>query len=115
MTYRPRRSDLLEPTHHVWHRWRLSTQKFAVMLSVAAFLSGFGYVLLTNSTAAEGFAIKGLQQQVATLQTQNEKLQLQAADIQTLASVERSTASIGLAATDRFETLPATTGAVAVK
>lgn len=111
----PRSEHLLRPTTHWWHRWRLSTQKFAVILSITAFGLGFGYVLLTNNTAAEGFAIKRLEQSVAQLREQNEKLELKAADLRSLSAVRLSSAVLQLEPAEQFEYLAPTTSAVAVR
>jgi cell division protein FtsB len=106
MTISPRR-ELLQPAHHWWHRWKISTQKFAVVLTLAAFLSGLSYVLLTNRTAAEGFAIEKLQTDLAQLQKANEQLELRAADLRALAAVDQSSQQLGLEPVDKFEYLPA--------
>lgn len=97
-----------------WHRLRLSTQKFAVILAMGAFLSGFSYVLLTNRTAAEGFAIKKLQQQLDELTISNEKLELTAADFRSLAVIRQAGATLALEPADQFEYLPPPPGAVAL-
>lgn len=110
-----RRSDPLNPTRHWWHRWKLSTQKFAALLSIGAIASGFGYVFLTNHTASQGFAIKGLQRDIARLQDENQKLELKAADLRSLSAVQATSAQLGLVPADSFQYLPSTTGAVAVK
>lgn len=110
-----RTTDPLRPGHHWWHRLKISTQKFAVLLSLGAIVSGFGYVLLTNRTAAQGFAIKTLQRDIAELQANNQKLELTAADLRSLTAVEATSTQLGLVPADSFQYLPASTGAVAVK
>ncbi len=94
---------------------KISTQKFAAILTLAAFASGFGYVMLTNATAAEGFAIKGLQKQLDQLQTSNQQLDVKAADLRALSAVDRSTASLGLQPVDHVDYITTTTGPVAFK
>lgn len=94
---------------------KLSTQKFAVLLSVFAVTAGFGYVFLTNHTAQEGFAIKTLQKQIGKLQADNQRLELRAADLRSLATVETTSAQLGLVPTDTFQYLAPTSGAVAVR
>ena len=97
-----------------WHRWQLSTQKFAVLLTVTAFVTGFMYVLLTNQTASEGFAIKSLQNKVDALAASNEKLELKAADLRSLSVISAASNALALQPTDKFEYLPPATGAVAL-
>lgn len=112
----PRRLSMLDTEHnphHWWHRWHLSTQKFAVMLTIGAFVTGFTYVMLTNNTASEGFAIKKLQQQLDVLAVSNEKLELKAADLRSLAVIQAASTSLALEPTDSFEYLPTPPGAVA--
>ena len=108
-------SDPLQSPSHWWHRWHLSTQKFAVLLCTAAVATGFSYVLLTNHTAAAGFAIKQLQNQITSLRDQNEKLELQAADLRSLSVVQNSSSELGLVPVDKFEYLGSASGTVAVK
>ncbi|MEK7538136.1 MAG: hypothetical protein AAB619_04165 [Patescibacteria group bacterium] len=115
MTRRLRSNDPLRPDHHWWHRWKLSTQKFAVWLSIGAVLTGFGYVFLTNRTAAQGFAIRGLQRDIARLQADNQKLELKSADLRSLSAVQTTSAQLGLVPADSFQYLPPTAGAVAVR
>ncbi len=107
--------DPLSHSAHWWHRLKISTQKFAILLTVAAFASGFGYVMMTNNTAAEGFAIKGLQRQLDQLQMDNQKLDLRAADLRALSAVDRSTVSLGLQPVDHVEYVTSTSGPVALK
>lgn len=116
MTQRtPRQHDPLQASHHWWHRWHVSTQKFAAALVVMTLVLGFSYVWLTNSTAAQGFAIDDLQEKIATLQADNEKLELQAADLRSLSGVEVSTQALNLQPADSFEYLPASGGPVALQ
>lgn len=115
MTRRHRSNDLLQPDTHWWHRWKLSTQKFAILLSIAAVITGFGYVFLTNHTAAQGFAIRGLQRDIVRLEADNQKLELKAADLRSLSSVQATSAQLGLVPADNFQYLAPTTGAVAVR
>lgn len=113
MTSRPNR-QILQPDAHWWHRFRMSSQKFAVMLTISAFVTGFGYVALTNVTSANGFALDRLERQVQELRASNEKLELQAADLRSLTAADRAGRALGLMATEKFDVLPATSGAVAV-
>lgn len=115
MTSRNRNTNLLAPDFHWWHRFRLSTQKFAILLTAAAIASGFGYVFLTNHTAAQGFAIKGLQKQIADTQAANQRLELKAADLRSLSSVQATSTQLGLVPADSFQYLAPTSGAVAVR
>lgn len=115
MTRRHRSNDFLQPEFHWWHKLKLSTQKFAVILTLGAVGTGFGYVFLTNHTAAQGFAIKNLQQHIAKLQADNQRLEIKTADLRSLASVEATSVQLGLVPADSFQYLPPTSGAVAVR
>ncbi|GEM_PF-2391838 len=112
MTRRLHRTNPLAQSTRWWHRLKISTQKFAVLVSISAALSGFGYVLLTNQTASQGFTIDDLETQLAKLQVSNEKLELQAADLRSLSSVRLTSQTLNLEPTQGFEYLPAI-GAVA--
>lgn len=110
------RSATQQPTGtHWWHGWKISTQKMAILASGVAFVTGFAYVLLTNNTAAQGFAIKTLEREITSLQQQNERLELKAADLRALSSVSLSSQTLDLQPTDQVEYLSPTTSAVAVR
>lgn len=97
-----------------WHRWQLSTQKFAMILTATAFATGFLYVMLTNQTAAEGFAIKGLQNKLDALAASNQKLELRAADLRSLSVIDQASSNLALTPTDHYEYLTPPPGAVAL-
>lgn len=113
MTRRNMQNNPLSPTTHWWHRLKISTQKLAVVLSITAAMSGFGYVMLTNQTAAQGFAIDDLERTLAEVRAANEKLELAAADLRALGGVQLTSETLALEAVNSFEYLPAT-GPVAV-
>lgn len=110
-----RTSDPLRADHHWWHRLKLSTQKFAVLLSVLAVATGFTYVMVTNHTAQEGFAIRGLQQRITELQDENQQLELKAADLRSLSAVQQTSDQLGLVPATSFDYLAPTSGAVAAR
>lgn len=110
-----RSSNLTNAETHPWHRLRLSTQKFASLLVVVAFSLGFTYVWLTNQTAAQGFAIDELQQEMATLRVENEKLELQAADLRSLSAVQLVTDALALEPAKDFDVLRPAGGPVAIQ
>lgn len=115
MSRQRRTRDPLQSSSHWWHHLKLSTQKFSVVLSVLAVSLGFTYVWLTNQTAASGFAIDELQAQVAELQTSNERLELEAADLRALSAVELTSQTLQLEPVNDFDVLVSGTGAVAVQ
>lgn len=110
----PMTNRLDQPRHHWWHRLKLSTQKFAAILTITAVVSGFAYVFMTNSTANNGFAIKNMQRQVDELMAANEKMELRAADLRSLAAIERNSVAFNLETTEKYEYLPTSGGAVAL-
>lgn len=85
-----------------------------MVLSITAVISGFAYVFMTNGTAKSGFAIKDMQQQVDELMAANEKMELRAADLRSLAAIERNSLAFNLETTDKYEYLPTSGGAVAL-
>lgn len=98
---------------HWWHKMQVSSQKFAVLLTLTAFAAGSGYVLLTNKTATDGLAIRKLQVQIDQLKTDNEKLQLKAADMQSLSVADAASTALGLQPVDTFQVVAADGGSVA--
>lgn len=113
MTNRSSRNNTTQKTGHWWNALQASSRKLAVLLVFTAFVSGFGYVLLTNATASEGLAIRKLQTQIDQIQGQNEKLQLQAADMQSLSIADAASVELGLQPVDQFQVLAADGGSVA--
>ncbi len=85
------------------------------MLTISAFVTGFGYVVVTNRTAAHGFELGALEQHVAELKASNEKLQLQAADLRALSVADAAGKALDLQPADSFDVLPTTTGSVAIR
>ncbi len=107
MTRRQTQNNPLNQAPRWWHRLKVSTQKLAVLVSLSATLSGFGYVLLTNQTAAQGFAIDDLEHELATVRASNEKLELEAADLRALGAVRLTSQTLNLETANGFEYLPA--------
>jgi cell division protein FtsL len=90
-----------------------SSQRLAILLTITAFISGFGYVMLTNTTASEGLAIRKLQVQITDLKSDNEKLQLTAADMRSLSIADAASEQLELQPVDTFQVVPADGGSVA--
>jgi len=114
MTPRQPRNPLTQDNHW-WHRLKLSSQKFAVLVTISAFVTGFAYVAVTNASTVHGFAIEKLQRQLDDLKSGNEKLQIEAAELRSLSAADSAGHSLGLKPAQNFDVIPSTGGAVAVR
>lgn len=77
--------------------------------------AGFSYLYLINLTATGGFNIKGAENEIEQLLKDNKELELRAAELQSLVTIEAASASLDLVATTQIEYLPAVGAAVAVR
>jgi hypothetical protein len=76
---------------------------------------GFGllYVSQVNSVATSGIAMKDLEQQIRELERANQDLELQAASLRSLSTVEQTSKELDLVARAPIEYLPAVSDTVA--
>lgn len=84
-----------------------------VMLVVLVGL-GVTYLVQVNSTAARGYEITDLQQQLKALKVQNQDLQAQVGSMQSFQNMQQDVAASGFVAVQRVEYLSATGPAVGV-
>jgi len=76
---------------------------------------GLSYLLVINQTSVGGFEIKELERANESLKRENRQLELQHADLHSLAAIEQAGKEMNLVATGSIEYLPAVGGVVAVK
>lgn len=85
-----------------------------ILLTLLVF-AGLSYLYYVNRTATGGFDIKGMESRIEVLQKDNKKLEVQAAQLQSLSTLEGANQSLQMVATTAIEYLPAVSSAVAVK
>lgn len=94
---------------------RIRMTALTVIGALLALGGGIIYLTLINRVATTGFEIKTLEQRVSQLRDENRKLELEAANLQSLAVVQSATESLGLTEVAKIEYLPVTGAAVARK
>lgn len=71
---------------------RLVLSSYALNVSLIVFLAllGFVYLFLVNARTTKGFEIKKLEQSIVSLQKQQSELEQQAADLQSIQSLQET-------------------------
>lgn len=79
-----------------------SAQTFFVLLLFALFLSGGLYLFSVNRTAVQGYHLRGLEREIATLRDDNASLRIQEADLRSLYRIQAAQADLEMT---KIETL----------
>lgn len=97
--------------------YKLFSQSVAlpILLLAVIVFAGFSYLFYVNQTATGSFDIKGLETKITELQDANKKLELQTAEMQSLATIEDGIKDLQMVASTKIEYLPAVGAAVAVR
>lgn len=82
---------------------------FRVTLGASVLLLGFWYVGQTNALSAKGFALRDLENQLAQLQTENRRLDVELAELQSLRSLEARLPAANLVPVGQVEYAAGTT------
>lgn len=96
-------------------RMRLRSMSLHLLLLGLVIAAGFSYLYLINLTATGGFDIKGTENEIEQLAKDNKELELKAAELQSLVTIEAASQELELVATTQIEYLPAVGTAVAVR
>jgi len=98
-----------------WQGLKGSSITLNILLFMVIAFAGISYLYYTNQTATGGFEIKGLEQRIEELQQDDEKLELKAAELQSLSVIEEAVADMEMVAVSTIDYLPAVGSVVAVK
>ncbi len=90
-----------------------STCKCAVMVFIVFF--GVLYVLQTSSISAKGFAMSDLEQQIQTLENENQKVEFEIATHRSMKSIEQRLQSMNLVTVDNAQYATLTGNSVAMR
>ena len=90
-----------------------STCKYAVMVFIVLF--GVLYVLQTSSISAKGFAMSDLEQQIQTLENDNQKVEFEIATHRSMKSIEQRLQSMNLVTVDNAQYATLTGNSVAMR
>ncbi len=91
-----------------WNRWHV------VLIGIGVVLVAL-YVFLVNSTAAQGFRMRELENYIEMIRTENRNLELKVAGLQSMQSVEARLTDQGFVPVARLEYVTAGAPAVALK
>ncbi len=100
-------------TDAVAQKLHLRTAPLQIILLAVIVFATLSYLFYINQTATGGFDIKGLEQQITSLEKENKQLELRAAELQSLTTIEQASQNLELVSTSYVEYLPAVGTAVA--
>lgn len=89
--------------------------RLSVLLLCVIVFAALSYLFYMNRTATGGFDVKGSELRIAELQRENAQLELQVAELQSLATISAASQQYQMVATTSIQYLPAVGGAVAVR
>ncbi|MFA5047738.1 MAG: hypothetical protein WC516_01715 [Patescibacteria group bacterium] len=93
----------------------LTTRLIGAIVVVLVVVAGAAYLIQTNITATEGYKIKDLEKKVAQLQTENAKLNLTYAQLQSMDNLIKKSATLKLVPVGKVEIVNAPETVVALK
>lgn len=84
-------------------------------ITILAVFSAVYFVICVNSIATKGFLIKDLKIRVKQISEENQKIELQAAELKTLGSINSRANSLKMVKVDKIEYLTVADETVAMK
>jgi len=79
--------------------------KYKIWLMIACAVFGLAYVLQVSSVSNRGFKINNLEKQISALKTANQELELQAASVQSLESLNNKIQKLNMVMPEKIEYL----------
>lgn len=111
-TQKRRQPRLLKPG--VFRRFRLNTEKISLAVFLALIISGFAYLALINSVSTQGFELKKLEQKIEVLKEENGKMQLEAAEWQSMNAIVTASEKMNLTVSEKVQYVELSGPAVAL-
>ncbi|MBU1890752.1 hypothetical protein KJ782_04675 [Patescibacteria group bacterium] len=87
----------------------------SVLFFAAIILLGATYLVQVNRTATSGFAVNDLNRKISELKENNQKLELEIADLQSLQNIQESSERLKLVAHTKLEYIQPSEGVVALE
>jgi cell division protein FtsL len=84
----------------------------AIVMSVSLFT---GYLVVNNSSTAGGFEVRNLERQIAELQDQSDRLDLELVSMQAMSNIEKQINELGFVPITGLEYISGAPAVVAVK
>lgn len=107
--------ERLNQRDNSWFKLFSGSVALPILLVAVIVVAGFSYIFYVNQTATGGFEIKGFETRITELQEANKKLELQTAEMQSLATIEDGIKDLQMVASTKIQYLPAVAAAVAVR
>jgi hypothetical protein len=97
--------------------WRALGGVFALNVLFSSLVVGLfvGYLAISNSAAANGFAVRDLEKKIEELRNQSDRLNLQVVAMQSMNSVEEQIGVLGFVPIEDIDYISAAPAIVAVK
>lgn len=89
--------------------------RLSIIMIVVAVVMGMTYMMQTNGAATQGYQIKDLEKRSTELKKENETLNLQYIELQSMASVVNRVASLNLVAMGDIEVVNPAGSSVALR
>ncbi len=96
-----------------WKRIALAPATLQVLVLTAMVVVGISYILAVNTNATVGFDLKDLENQRDQLQRENQDLELQATQFQSLSVISEAAKKSQMVEVDRVQYLPSVGSGVA--
>lgn len=93
----------------------LSPSRLATVMIAVAVVVGISYLMQTNGSATDGYKIKDLEKRSAELKQENEKLNLEYIELQSMANVVDKVSNLSLVAIGDAEVVSPMASAVALR
>jgi len=93
----------------------LFSTSFRVSVGIFVLIFGVLYILKTTSVSTKGYMISDLEKQVATLEYENRKMDVEVAKLKSMQSLQERIASTDLVAVANVDYLNVLDGSVAVR
>jgi len=107
------KKDFLNPK--IKKRINFGNTGLRILLLTLIIFAGLSYLYYINQTATGGFDIKGVENQIEQMKKDSKQLEVRAAELQSLATIEQANEELEMVATTSIEYLPAVGSAVAVR
>jgi len=109
-----KRERIKPKTNSVFAKFKINKLKLGITLFILIIASGFAYLGLINNVAARGFEIKDLEKKSEALQIESKKLELKAAELQSIKEITQAKDSLDLVEISKIEYIEATQPTVAL-
>jgi len=84
-------------------KFKIDREKIGLAVFLALIISGFAYLALINSVSTRGFEIKSLEKKVESLRKENERLQMEAVELQSMNTIAAASKKLSLEPVEKVE------------